>query len=246
VYAFTGDKGTLSYQNRIRKIGMLEKLLKNNPTFRHHDILSKNIPFLYAKETDSIIRKGDILILSGTPYEIVSLNAKKQECLTRMMKNSNEEELKEQIVTITEFKTDNDRLVHIPQPGKEDRRIIATLHSREFYHHPDTDLKERYYPLHLRCACSNNDFNPIVFTITDDGALMVKELRYYSYGYNDTNYLNPYSLDDLWTIKNALDTGITFYYDSEKDEYLKQLQAWLPELYDQIIPCLSLSGNPAA
>jgi hypothetical protein len=161
------------------------------------------------------------------------------------MKTSKDEELKEQTVTVTEFKTDNDRLVHIPQPGKEDRQIIVTLYSREFYHHPDTDLKERYYPLHLRCACSNNDFNPIVFTIADDGALMVKELRYY-YGYDDTKYLNPYAIDDLWTIKNALDKGIAFDDDSEREEYLKRLQALLPELYDQIVPCLSLSSNPAA
>ncbi|GHV82110.1 hypothetical protein AGMMS49991_06680 [Spirochaetia bacterium] len=245
VYAFSGDKGTLSYQNRIRKIGMLEKLLKNNQTFRQHEILNNNIPFLYAKETDSIIRKGDVLILSGTPYEITSLNAKKQECITRMMKTSKREELKEQIVTVTEFKTDNDRLTHISQPGKEDRQIIVSLHSAEFYYHPDTDLKERYYPLHLRCACSNNDFTPIVFNITDDGALMVKELRYY-FGYDKTNYFNPYAIDDLWTIRNAIDRGVTFYNDSETDEYLKKLQVLLPELYDQIIPCLSLSSKPAA
>jgi hypothetical protein len=246
VYAFTGDKGTLSYQNRIRKIGLLEKALRNNPTFKNNEILNKNISFLYAKESDSIIRTGDILIIYGTPHEITSLNVKKQECIARIVKSSNKDEIKEQSVAITEFKTDNDRLAHIPQPNKDERQIIMSLHSEDFYHHPDANLKEQYYALHLRCACSNNDFNPIVFTITDDGTLLVKELRHFSYGYSNTNYLNPYAIDDLWTIKNALEKGISFYNDSEKDEYLKKLHGSLPELYGQLILYLSLSNNSAA
>jgi hypothetical protein len=238
LYGFSGDKGSISYQNRIRKIGLLEKGLLSNPTFTHHELVKTSIPFLYSKEADRIIRKGDILILSGDQYEITSLNSKKQECVTRSLIPSKEGELKGQIVNIHDFMPNKDRLIHFPQPNKSERRLIKVLHMQEFYHDPDTDLKERYYTHHLRCACSNDDFAPLVFSVNEDGILQIKELRHYYYGCDVSEYLNPYTVDDQWAIRNAAERGIVFYDDSERDEHIKNIKTWLPDLYDTIATSL--------
>jgi hypothetical protein len=239
LYGFSGDKGSASYQNRVRKIRSLENGLLSNPTFTCHELIKKPVPFLYAKDTDNIIRKGDVVILSGDQYTITSLNFRKQECTLKRLVPSANGESKERSITVHEFEHDNNRLVHFPQPDMEERRLIRILHTEDFYHHPNTGLKERYYPHHLRCACSNNEFAPLVFMITDDGALMVKELRYYLYGYEDTRYLNPYKADDREAVRHAAQKDVVFYDEAERDTRLKQLQELLPEICALIIQPLN-------
>jgi hypothetical protein len=234
---FSGDKGSVSYRNRIRKTGLLEKGLLSNPTFTSHELVKTSIPFLYSKETDSIIRKGDILIISGDQYEITSLNPKKQECVTRLLIPSDNGEIKNRNISIHDFKPDTNRLIHIPQPDKKERELIKVLHTQEFYRHPDTGLKERYYTRHLQCACSQNDFRPLIFTVNEDGTLLIKELWHY-YCYDNADYLNPYTIDNLRAIKNAAERGIAFYDDSERENYLENIKRWLPELYATIVPYL--------
>jgi hypothetical protein len=235
LYGFSGDKGSASYQNRIRKIRALENGLLSNPTFVRHELIKNPVPFLYAKDTDSIIRKGDVIILSGDQYTVTSLHFKKQECTLKRLASPVNVESKERTVTVYEFGHDNSHLFHIPQPDMEERRLIKVLHTKDFYSHPNSDLKERYYTHHLCCASSNNEFTPFVFTITDDGALLIKGLRYYLYGYGDTRYFNPYKADDKEAVRYAAQKGALFYDESERDTWLKQLQELLPEIYDLII-----------
>jgi hypothetical protein len=236
---FSGDKGSASYQNRIRKIRSLESGLLSNPAFTQHHLVKTSVPFLYAKETDSIIRKGDILILSGDQYTVASLNFRKQECTLRRLIIPENGEAKDRSITIHEFGHDDGRLVHIPQPDMEERRLIKVLHTEDFYRHPNAGLKERYYTHHLRCASSNNEFTPLVFTISDGGALLIKELRYYLYGYGDVCYLNPYKADDKETVRYAAQKDIVFYDEPERDAWLKWLQRLLPEIHELIVPSLN-------
>jgi hypothetical protein len=232
---FSGDKGSASYQNRIRKIRSLENGLLNNPAFIHHELIKKSVPFLYAKEADSIIRKGDVVILSGDQYTIASLNFRKQECTLRRLSPSANRESRERSITVCEFDHGSSSLVHIPQPDMEERQLIKVLHTDGFYHHPNTTLKERYYTHHLRCACSNNEFVPLVFMVTGEGVLMIKELRYYFYEHEDTRHLNPYKADDREAVRYAAQKDIVFYDESERDTELRQLQELLPEIYALIM-----------
>ena len=48
---YTGDKGTIQYQNRLRKIDNLERGLSANPEFKNLDIISNENPdFMYDKK----------------------------------------------------------------------------------------------------------------------------------------------------------------------------------------------------
>jgi hypothetical protein len=174
---------------------------------------------------------------SGDPYEVSSFNFKKQECVTRLLIPSANGEIKERNIGIHDFKPDTNRLIHIPQPDKTERELIKVLHTQGFYQHPDTDLKERYYTRHLLCACSQNDCRPLVFIVNEDGTLLIKELWHY-YGFDNAEYLNPYTIDNLWTIKNAAEQGITFYDNSEQESCLENIKTWLPELYATLAPYL--------
>jgi hypothetical protein len=73
----------MSYQNCLQKIAMLGKSLKENPAFKEHSLVKTSIPFLYAKESDIVICKGDIFIYQGKPLEVASLNFKRREFQTR-------------------------------------------------------------------------------------------------------------------------------------------------------------------
>jgi hypothetical protein len=231
---FTGDTGSISYQNRIRKIAMLEKLLKDNPTFKEHNIIAKNIPFLYEKTTDSVIRNNDSLIRDGIQYVIVALNFKKQEFTARPLNTPEGREIKDRIIRIYDFKDDDDSLIHISQPGKEERSLIKVLHNKAFYQCSDIALKERYYVTHLHCAYSQSEYKPVIFTINDEGGLLVKKLRYYYRSVMPEPCFNPYSEEDLKTIHTLSQLGIAYYDNSEREEYLTEIATCFPELYSAI------------
>ncbi|MDR2303351.1 MAG: hypothetical protein LBE10_02015 [Treponema sp.] len=66
--SFEEDKGSARYQNRVKKINIVEKALLNNPgiTDQHKAVAKKDTPFLYSKGTDQVILKGEYKIKGKT------------------------------------------------------------------------------------------------------------------------------------------------------------------------------------
>jgi hypothetical protein len=177
----SGDKGKISYQNRLRKIAMVEKSLCENPAFSEHTLVKTSIPFLYAKDCDLVVRKGDMLISHGKPYEVVSLNFKRREftaCLA--CKDTTEGSHTDKHITESINRLEADRtFVWFPKPGREERKMILAFHSESFYR------------------------------VSDDGKLSITEDRYYYYNSDHrTKTLNPFTDEGMACIKAFALKGI--------------------------------------
>jgi hypothetical protein len=238
ITGFTGDKGTIQYQNRIQKIHALESALKNNPTFHNHVILGANTLFLYSKAADRIFMKNDMLIYDERCYEVTQLNFKKQECVfTRILTDEDEEKKKKGIYQGHYYDTVEKNVASIdpkdikesfPKPSKELREMIKELPTPNFYK-LEEEVKEKYYTLHLECALRNS-FKPVYFTLGEDGILTINLSQYY--GSNDlSTACNPFSRDGKEKITKALTKGITFEHEYYKDECVETFALTFPELY---------------
>jgi hypothetical protein len=227
--SYAGDKGQLSYQNRLRKVSILEKSLLNNPAFTEHGLVKTSIPFLYSKDSDIIIRKGDMLIERGKPYEVISLNFKRREFTSKLsweIRDANERN----IVTPTNRINDDSTFSYFSQPTKEERKFIASIHAKEFYSHPNKGLQEKYYHTHLRSAVSN-DFYPPYFTANEKGILAVNEARCWNYCYRDADKAyNPFSASDMATIQALAKSGIEADHEYKLEAYSALFRDCLPEL----------------
>jgi len=171
--SFAGDKGTLSYQNRVRKIAMLEKSLLSNPAFTEHELVKTSIPFLYAKDSDIIIRTGDIHIGHGKPYEIISLNFKRREFTSKPSYENRNDKGEDNITRLHGIKDDN-TFAHFSQPDKTERKFLSVIHTKEFYMHFNRKLQKKHYHTHLRCAVYNG-FHPHSLPQAAKGCLLLRK-----------------------------------------------------------------------
>jgi len=230
--SYRGDKGQMSYQNRLRKIAMLEKSLKENPAFTEHSLVKTPIPFLYAKESDTIIRKGDIFIYQGKPFEVDSLNFKRREFHARPIWEGeirNAPSDKNISMSVSDLKEER-ASAYVPQPSRDERKLLKNIHTGDFYGIFDKELQEKHYPLHLVCATYNENMPPI-FSIGNGGMLSITEERYYCYRDPGTVHsLNPFSLDDMNIIQAAAKIGIETEYNWRLEAYRDLFQACIPEL----------------
>jgi superfamily II DNA/RNA helicase len=138
--SFEGDKGSAQYQNRVKKINIVEKALLNNPaiTDQQKEIAKKDTPFLYSRDLDQAILKGDLFFSHGTPYEIVRLNFKKREFTGKPLReakrtyqspyspyaqglNLNRE------ISVVKMKSEYN-FSYYPQPSREDRKRTGQKH----------------------------------------------------------------------------------------------------------------------
>jgi len=208
--SYAGDKGKAAYQNRLRKIAMIEKTLLENPVFAERDLVKTSIPFLYAADADLIIRKGDMLMHRGKPHEVIALNFKRREFTAKPAWEKSTEGNptdKHIIMSINGLEKEN-TFAWFPQPGRDERKMIKAIHTEEFYRLPDKKFQERHYQCHLKCA-SYNDHEPPIFAIGEDGKLGISESRYYYFrSGNGTQSVNPFSNEGLARIKIAAKKGI--------------------------------------
>ena len=227
--SYNGDKGQMSYQNRQRKVAMLEKSLANNPAFMEHELVTTSTPFLYAKNADIIVRKSDMLIRRGKPYEVTSLDFRRREFTAHPSwekRDSNEGNI---VTPIHELK-DDDTSTYFSQSGMEERRFLTSIHTKEFYGHSDRELQERHYHTHMRCSI-HNDSRPPCFTAGDDGTLAVGEARYWNYAYGDTGKThNPFSVSGMEAIRALAGNGIEADHAYRLEEYSALFRECLPEL----------------
>jgi hypothetical protein len=211
--SYNGDKGKTAYQNRLRKIAMLEKTLLENQFFTEHDLVKTPVIFLYANDTDLVIRKGDILIHRGKPYEVTALNFQKREFTAKPMweevTGNNHEDRN---MTESVLRLDRDRpFAWFSQPNRKERKMILSIPTESYYRLTDRDFQKRHYILHLECATYNNDFEPPIFTVSDEGKLEIRERRYYFYNSdNRTKTINPFSDEGMACIKAFSLKGIAW------------------------------------
>jgi hypothetical protein len=185
--SYSGDKGKISYQNRLQKIAMLEKSLCENPSFTEHTLVKTSIPFLYGKGNDTVIRKGDVVISQGKPYEVTVLNFKRCEftaCPVWEGEIKNDCSDRNIVMPVNGFK-EKRASAYIAQPSKDERKLLTAIHTGGFYSNVNNKLQEKYYHLHLVCAAYNECLPPI-FSIGNDGKLVITEERYYAYRDPDT------------------------------------------------------------
>jgi len=238
--SYTGDKGQVSYQNRLRKAAMLEKSLIQNPLFTEHELVKTSIPFLYSKDSDRIIRKGDMYIYSGKPYEVVSLNFKKREFTAHPVweGQTGDASLEDRVIfSFKDFDNDRDSL-YISQPSREERKLLKSINTKDFYNHVDRSLMEKYYSLHLSCAL-HSDFRPPIFSRDNNGKLAIREDKYYAYKDPENLHdFNPFSSKDILLILNTARKGIIAEHEWRLEEYSNLFQNSLQELsfllYDAI------------
>jgi hypothetical protein len=211
---------------------MLEKSLLENPSFNEHVIVKTPIPFLYSRENDIVVRKGDILISGGKPYEVISLNFKRREFHARPIwegeiKNASSD--RNIVMAVNNFKVGGVSS-YIPQPGRDERKLLKAIHTGDFYGHFNKNLQEKYYPFHLLCAAYNECLPPL-FSINNDGKLAVTEDRYYAYKDPESMHsLNPFSPDGLKLILTAAQKGIETEYKCQLETYYELFRLCIPEL----------------
>jgi hypothetical protein len=243
--SFDGDKGAIPYQNRLRKIDNIESALKNNPTFTLHDFLKRKTPFLYAKNRDLIMQKGDIFFSHGEPYEITSLNHKKLRVTAQPLRKAETpgrgpyspyqtapiDRTKE--LNVTGIKNEY-RFTYFSKLHNFNKSYILCLDTEKFYTIPDQKYKEEQYDTHLECAENNGDFHPVRFF--SSGAQ--NEIIISHYDYTDRHekgkklvLLNPFNENDRKLIEGSLPKGLVFDNKLNRNEDLTRLKLCYPELF---------------
>jgi hypothetical protein len=211
---------------------MVEKMLLENPVFAEHGVVKTSIPFLYAVDTDLIIRKGDIFMHRGKPHEAVSLNFKRREFAAKplMKESADKSPIDKHIIMPIHGLDKGNTFAWFSQPGRNERQMIRSINNEGFYRLSDKKFQERYYQCHLVCA-TYNDYEPPIFTIRDDGKLDISENRYYCFRSCDrAESLNPFSNDDMASIKTAAKKGIRADNWQNLEEYRRLFKNSVPEL----------------
>jgi hypothetical protein len=241
--SFTGDKGSASYQNRLRKIANIESALNNNPAFTHRDFLKKKPPFLYAKNFDQIIQKGDIFFTYGEPYEIIRLDFKKQKITASPLRENDRytpvyrsyntgpiDRTRE--LAVADIKTEY-QFKYFSKLGAFNKKYILCLDSENFYTIPDHAYKEEYYFDHLECTEFDSKFYPVRFFKPASGNEIIISRHKFIAGDAQNQkpvLLNPYRDDDRNYIEERLPAGIAFANELNRDEDVAALKSAYPEL----------------
>jgi hypothetical protein len=236
---YSGDKGKLPYQNRIRKIAALEKQLRSNPAFTDTALIESNEPFLYNKREHLIIRTGDMLFHGGFQYTVRSLDFKKQEAVAEpLIKNrytygyAHEYVEHERRIAVQDIKNDD---AYFPQPPPSLRALLNTLHTLDFYQHDDMALKAACYRLHVQ-ACRYNDLTVPVFCTDEQGTLNIENSRFV---YREP--LNPFVPEEQRQILDALNKGLVI---NDEEAYMPLLKTCLPRLHEEVRRKLELMNLP--
>jgi predicted RNA methylase len=251
------NENTAEYKKRMGQITSLETSLKNNPVFTKHDIMDNHDPFLYDHNSDRIYRKNDIIIIRSGTYLIDNFDFKKQKILCTKIES--DEEKKKRIDRARQYKWNSEGsasniikndfslsklnentsrysydevLYHLEKTSTDEQEMIKNIKDEKFYKLPE-DKKEKYYDMHLTIIKkSHDDFNPVVFSASDDGLLEIREGRYTSCS---DKLINPFSAEGRNSILNALEKGVMLpYHDKANDTILESLGKTIPELKDCI------------
>jgi hypothetical protein len=233
----------------------VEKALLNNPsvTEQQKAIAKKDTPFLYSKELDQIVLKGDLFFSYGTPYEIVALNFKKREFTGKPLREERhsyspygQKQNLNTEMSVVKMKSANN-FAYYPQPSREDKKRILNIDTKDFYRIEDDSFKEKYYERHLKACHNNSDFTPVQFFVyRDNGKLLIQDHKSYIADDETIQRINPFNEADQEKLKTALRAGIEFDNKYRQDSQLETIGEMLPEIHRLIEKAIAGAGQEVA
>ncbi|MDR3284270.1 MAG: N-6 DNA methylase, partial [Treponema sp.] len=132
---FTGNTNTVSYKAREERIKALERKIIANPlnsdsAYTKQEIIGAAEKMLYFKDSDTIVRTGDLFIFNNKQHEVLDFNTKKKEIIITSLRNDlTEHESKTKVVyTLSKHGTD-----FIHNPDAKTKEHFMLLHTKEFY-----------------------------------------------------------------------------------------------------------------
>ncbi|GAB6276259.1 MAG: hypothetical protein SAMD01599839_07990 [Rectinema sp.] len=209
---FTGDKGTIQYQNRIRKMHEIEDSLRSNSEFKNRDILEEDGPdFLYNKGDKRVYRVGDAVMGQSGVFIINSINHAKQSMSLKSIEGYDGEDNWATWSAASGLKTKNyysdTSFKHVPRPTTEAVKDLADITKLSLYLKRDDEFKKDHYLDLLQ-------YSPAVDEITiarsnEDGNIKIERLSSWRRGnaLQEPGILNPYDPADAAMIKEAARQG---------------------------------------
>jgi hypothetical protein len=217
VMSYSGRTDSAVYQNRIHKIHTIENALKSNPAFHDHEIVTRNVPFLYSRQADIVIKTGDVIVMGRERLLIESLNFKKQEFSGTLLLSETERENRNRYMpagtkrseseTVKVSTLNMDKIVrYLPGADEDQKKMLNVIAGEEFYQFPDESLKADMYFTHLQ-ASVRGYYEPYMFCSGEDGGLAVKHLTYHR-EIKENIIFNPFTPEGRGAIISARDKGV--------------------------------------
>jgi hypothetical protein len=187
IKGYQGDKGTVQYQNRVRKIQSIEDSLRNNTEFKNLDLLTENPPdFIYDKKKKKAYQIGDKFMLSDGIYEVKSINHKNQKMELYDLDG----------IKNTEWSASKGLYGNFSYKGKAtaaEIESLKTLYSPEDFHKQSPEFKKENYTRHI--AFVKHTGHNIIYSAREDedGNVHIgKESNYTQREYDPKSAINPY------------------------------------------------------
>lgn len=143
IRGFEGDKGTVQYQNRLRKLYNMEEALRNNPEFQNLELLKDNPPdFIYDKAERRVYKPGDLFMMRSGPFVAMTINHKKQTMLLKPVSQEGGGWTSDWV----EWKQGSgDHWTHVANPTKKDVAGLKSLYApADFAQQAEAFKRDRY------------------------------------------------------------------------------------------------------
>jgi hypothetical protein len=221
-FRYSGDTTAPPYKKRLEKIKDIQNILTHNPTFKNTELLKTNAPFLYHKQKDLAICRGDFLVYNQLFSEIIALNVKKKEFIyTQINEKGAPSSLSEHMTDTIDYFVDSYRYAQktiIPHHLIKNKTALFSINTEQFYHLNDPPLQEALYPYHVKiCYDGSSSFVPPVFFLIENKCSVVFNKTNYSNN-NDSTLLNPFTGNNYARIKECLSHAS---FDEEKMSLLR-------------------------
>jgi N12 class adenine-specific DNA methylase len=215
VRTFNGDKGSIAFQNRMRKLREIEDTLRSNPEFKHLDLLDDDAPdFVYQKDTKTVYRMGDMLTFKrlGGAFKVVGIDHKTntlqlQQLLqgidgpdTASIKLDSEDASRRYYASGEEMHRN-----HFARPSETDIAKFQSLGNINEFIKQDKEFKEQnfdtlFYTLPSKSQYSDSARVPYFVTESYSNSLKGIVRGNELYG----SLLNPYKKEDQETILSSM------------------------------------------
>lgn len=187
INGYQGDKGTVQYQNRVRKIQSIEDSLRNNTEFKNLDLLAENPPdFIYDKKKRRAYQKGDKFMLTDGIFEVKSINHKNQKMVLVGLDGA----------TSTEWSASDGLYGNYSYKGKandEEIKKLQTLYSQNEYAEQTPEFKKDNYKRYMSFVKIRPQ--DLIFEAREDTEGKIRIGRVSSYTQRDrtpSSLINPY------------------------------------------------------
>lgn len=223
IRGFEGDKGTVQYQNRLRKLYNMEESLRNNPEFKNLELLADEPPeFIYDKTTRRVYKEGDVFMLVDGPYVAESFDHKKQTMYCKPVGDSPRDPYaavrfgnRSAMIGSSSMKSwkqgegfasgqRKEAPVHVPGPTKADIEGMRSLYSPDDFCKQRGGFKrDRYRDMLVYSTDREMPF----FAENEDGKIGIARKGWAFNADDAKKALNPYDAGDRARIIAAIGSG---------------------------------------